>query len=176
MIHTSLQLYVVVLKCIKSAIWLKQNISVFNCQLWFLFHPEDFDDCSMWGVCDQLCEDRIGSHRCSCREGYVLEQHRYCRADVSSESFPSLFEQIFLTCCMLRFWMCERSIKLTFISIAPFPVGQPLWLLHWAAALLSGALLRTECCFSYSLAFVEHRKSVDWEADLCAFSFSEKSV
>uniref|UniRef100_A0A671YSP2 Low density lipoprotein receptor-related protein 2a n=1 Tax=Sparus aurata TaxID=8175 RepID=A0A671YSP2_SPAAU len=44
----------------------------------------DFDDCSMWGVCDQLCEDRIGSHRCSCREGYTLEQHRYCRADVST--------------------------------------------------------------------------------------------
>ncbi|XP_035811393.2 low-density lipoprotein receptor-related protein 2a isoform X1 [Amphiprion ocellaris] len=44
----------------------------------------DFDDCSMWGVCDQLCEDRIGSHRCSCREGYILEQHRYCRADTST--------------------------------------------------------------------------------------------
>uniref|UniRef100_I3JQD0 EGF-like domain-containing protein n=1 Tax=Oreochromis niloticus TaxID=8128 RepID=I3JQD0_ORENI len=49
----------------------------------------DFDDCSMWGVCDQLCEDRIGSHRCSCREGYILEQHRYCRAD-SSTGVPSL--------------------------------------------------------------------------------------
>ncbi|KAL7385074.1 hypothetical protein ABVT39_014795 [Epinephelus coioides] len=49
----------------------------------------DFDDCSMWGVCDQLCEDRIGSHRCSCREGYVLEQHRYCRADAST-GVPSL--------------------------------------------------------------------------------------
>ncbi|KAM7407483.1 hypothetical protein PAMA_003284 [Pampus argenteus] len=49
----------------------------------------DFDDCSMWGVCDQLCEDRIGSHRCSCREGYILEQHRYCRADVST-GIPSL--------------------------------------------------------------------------------------
>nr|XP_046260892.1 low-density lipoprotein receptor-related protein 2a isoform X2 [Scatophagus argus] len=44
----------------------------------------DFDDCSMWGVCDQLCEDRVGSHHCSCREGYILEQHRYCRADIST--------------------------------------------------------------------------------------------
>lgn len=50
-----------------------------NCDV----HPKDFDDCSMWGVCDQLCEDRTGSHRCSCRDGYILEQHRYCRADVS---------------------------------------------------------------------------------------------
>ncbi|XP_077472512.1 low-density lipoprotein receptor-related protein 2a isoform X9 [Stigmatopora argus] len=44
---------------------------------------QDFDDCSMWGVCDQLCEDRLGSHHCSCREGYILEQHRFCRADTS---------------------------------------------------------------------------------------------
>ncbi|CAG5865572.1 unnamed protein product [Menidia menidia] len=49
----------------------------------------DFDDCSIWGMCDQLCEDRIGSHHCSCREGYVLEQHRYCRADTST-GVPSL--------------------------------------------------------------------------------------
>uniref|UniRef100_A0A3B3R2I7 Low density lipoprotein receptor-related protein 2a n=1 Tax=Paramormyrops kingsleyae TaxID=1676925 RepID=A0A3B3R2I7_9TELE len=45
---------------------------------------EDFDDCQMWGVCDQLCEDRVGTHRCSCLDGYVLEQHRHCRANTSS--------------------------------------------------------------------------------------------
>jgi hypothetical protein len=50
-----------------------------------LFLGEDFDDCTMWGVCDQFCEDRMGTHRCSCREGYFLEQHRYCSANVSSE-------------------------------------------------------------------------------------------
>uniref|UniRef100_F7CLL4 Low-density lipoprotein receptor-related protein 2 n=1 Tax=Monodelphis domestica TaxID=13616 RepID=F7CLL4_MONDO len=44
----------------------------------------DFDDCKMWGVCDQLCEDRIGHHQCHCVEGYVLEQHRHCRANISS--------------------------------------------------------------------------------------------
>ncbi|KTF93084.1 hypothetical protein cypCar_00007596 [Cyprinus carpio] len=49
----------------------------------------DNDDCSLWGMCDQLCEDRIGSHRCSCRDGYLLEQHRYCRANPSS-GVPSL--------------------------------------------------------------------------------------
>uniref|UniRef100_A0A3B3I417 Low density lipoprotein receptor-related protein 2a n=1 Tax=Oryzias latipes TaxID=8090 RepID=A0A3B3I417_ORYLA len=48
-----------------------------------------FDDCSMWGECDQVCEDRIGSHRCSCLQGYVLEQHRYCRADIQT-GVPSL--------------------------------------------------------------------------------------
>ncbi|MCI4378615.1 hypothetical protein PGIGA_G00218000, partial [Pangasianodon gigas] len=51
----------------------------------------DFDDCQLWGVCDQLCEDRIGTHRCSCKEGYVLEQHRYCRANTSSGVASLLF-------------------------------------------------------------------------------------
>ncbi|XP_069081387.1 low-density lipoprotein receptor-related protein 2 [Pleurodeles waltl] len=49
----------------------------------------DFDDCKMWGVCDQLCEDRVGSHHCSCIEGYTLEHHRHCRANTSSGS-PSI--------------------------------------------------------------------------------------
>ncbi|KAI2660889.1 Low-density lipoprotein receptor-related protein 2 [Labeo rohita] len=49
----------------------------------------DYNDCSLWGMCDQLCEDRIGSHRCSCRDGYILEQHKYCRANPSS-GMPSL--------------------------------------------------------------------------------------
>ncbi|XP_025940300.1 low-density lipoprotein receptor-related protein 2 [Apteryx rowi] len=44
----------------------------------------DFDDCKMWGVCDQLCEDRVGHHQCHCVEGYVLENHRHCRANTSA--------------------------------------------------------------------------------------------
>uniref|UniRef100_A0A674KHH1 LDL receptor related protein 2 n=1 Tax=Terrapene triunguis TaxID=2587831 RepID=A0A674KHH1_9SAUR len=44
----------------------------------------DFDDCKMWGVCDQLCEDRVGHHQCHCVEGYFLEHHRHCRANTSS--------------------------------------------------------------------------------------------
>ncbi|XP_043931281.1 low-density lipoprotein receptor-related protein 2 [Protopterus annectens] len=44
----------------------------------------DFDDCKMWGVCDQICEDRTGSHHCSCVEGYFLEHHKHCRANTSS--------------------------------------------------------------------------------------------
>uniref|UniRef100_A0A803SZL0 LDL receptor related protein 2 n=1 Tax=Anolis carolinensis TaxID=28377 RepID=A0A803SZL0_ANOCA len=44
----------------------------------------DFDDCKMWGVCDQVCEDRVGHHQCRCVEGYVLEHHRHCRANTSS--------------------------------------------------------------------------------------------
>lgn len=138
LIHISLQLYVIVLNVFKVSFWLKRNKSVFNPHLLcFWFHGEDFDDCSMWGVCDQLCEDRVGSHRCSCREGYVLEQHRYCRAGASSEGHPLCFNRF-------SYLQCAR------ICIAPFTVCQSLWLLYWASALLSGSLLRTECCFSKS--------------------------
>lgn len=48
-----------------------------------LVHLTDFDDCKMWGVCDQLCEDRVGHHQCHCVEGYFLEHHRHCRANTS---------------------------------------------------------------------------------------------
>ncbi|XP_029461540.1 low-density lipoprotein receptor-related protein 2 isoform X2 [Rhinatrema bivittatum] len=44
----------------------------------------DFDDCKIWGICDQVCEDRVGSHRCSCVDGYVLEHHKHCRSNTSS--------------------------------------------------------------------------------------------
>ncbi|NXN98396.1 LRP2 protein, partial [Rhinopomastus cyanomelas] len=44
----------------------------------------DFDDCKMWGVCDQLCEDRVGHHQCHCVEGYFLEHHQHCRANTSA--------------------------------------------------------------------------------------------
>uniref|UniRef100_A0A452F8B2 Low-density lipoprotein receptor-related protein 2 n=1 Tax=Capra hircus TaxID=9925 RepID=A0A452F8B2_CAPHI len=43
----------------------------------------DFDDCQIWGVCDQICEDRVGHHRCHCVEGYVLERQKHCRANSS---------------------------------------------------------------------------------------------
>lgn len=70
----------------------EQSYTILSCILYnypcnYDFHPKDFDDCSMWGVCDQLCEDRTGSHRCSCRDGYILEQHRYCRADISGTCY-----------------------------------------------------------------------------------------
>ncbi|XP_019378305.1 PREDICTED: low-density lipoprotein receptor-related protein 2 [Gavialis gangeticus] len=38
----------------------------------------------MWGICDQLCEDRVGHHQCHCVEGYFLEHHRHCRANTST--------------------------------------------------------------------------------------------
>lgn len=48
-----------------------------------LFYCPDYNDCQIWGICDQLCEDRPGTHRCSCADGYFLEHGRVCKANVS---------------------------------------------------------------------------------------------
>ncbi|XP_015230707.1 PREDICTED: low-density lipoprotein receptor-related protein 2-like [Cyprinodon variegatus] len=45
---------------------------------------EDYNDCEIWGICDQLCEDRPGTHHCSCADGYFLEQGHLCKANVSA--------------------------------------------------------------------------------------------
>lgn len=128
-----------------------------------LFLGEDFDDCTMWGVCDQLCEDRMGTHRCSCREGYFLEQHRYCSANISSE-WP---------------WLSFNILQ----HIKPIPPGpkpsapQPSLLSASPCqpALLSGALLRTECCFSQSFASVDQWITIDQETDPSAFDHEASS-
>ncbi|XP_028331825.1 low-density lipoprotein receptor-related protein 2 [Gouania willdenowi] len=44
----------------------------------------DYNDCQIWGICDQLCEDRTGTHHCSCADGYFMEQGHVCRANVSA--------------------------------------------------------------------------------------------
>lgn len=43
----------------------------------------DYNDCEIWGICDQLCEDRAETHICSCVDGYFLEQNHICKANVS---------------------------------------------------------------------------------------------
>uniref|UniRef100_A0A665WHY5 Low density lipoprotein receptor-related protein 2b n=1 Tax=Echeneis naucrates TaxID=173247 RepID=A0A665WHY5_ECHNA len=45
---------------------------------------EHYNDCQIWGICDQFCEDRPGTHRCSCADGYFLEQGQVCKANVSA--------------------------------------------------------------------------------------------
>uniref|UniRef100_A0A4W3HU78 Low-density lipoprotein receptor-related protein 2 n=1 Tax=Callorhinchus milii TaxID=7868 RepID=A0A4W3HU78_CALMI len=64
------------------------------CPLGFVISPNarscvDFDECKLWGICDQLCEDQVGSQMCSCVEGYVLEHHKHCRANAST-GVPSI--------------------------------------------------------------------------------------
>uniref|UniRef100_A0A671Q6S8 Low-density lipoprotein receptor-related protein 2-like n=1 Tax=Sinocyclocheilus anshuiensis TaxID=1608454 RepID=A0A671Q6S8_9TELE len=43
----------------------------------------DYDDCKIWGICDHFCEDRPGTHHCSCADGYFLEQGHVCKANIS---------------------------------------------------------------------------------------------
>lgn len=51
----------------------------------FSSHVTDFDDCQIWGTCDQKCENRQGRHQCLCEEGYVLERGQHCKANNSCE-------------------------------------------------------------------------------------------
>ncbi|XP_032148954.1 low-density lipoprotein receptor-related protein 2 isoform X4 [Sapajus apella] len=43
----------------------------------------EFDDCQIWGICDQRCESRPGHHLCHCEEGYILEHGQHCKANDS---------------------------------------------------------------------------------------------
>ncbi|XP_022241765.1 low-density lipoprotein receptor-related protein 2-like [Limulus polyphemus] len=45
----------------------------------------DFDECSQWGYCDQLCLNTPGSFECSCASGYRLVPPRHCRAENSTQ-------------------------------------------------------------------------------------------
>nr|XP_012637337.1 low-density lipoprotein receptor-related protein 2 [Microcebus murinus] len=50
-----------------------------------------FDDCQIWGICDQMCEIRFGRHQCYCDEGYILEHERNCKANYSSGEASIIF-------------------------------------------------------------------------------------
>lgn len=41
---------------------------------------QDFNECSSWGFCDQLCLNKVGSFDCKCKDGYLLQGGRTCRA------------------------------------------------------------------------------------------------
>lgn len=37
------------------------------------------NECDLWGYCDQMCTDVLGSYRCMCNPGYQLEKQGTCR-------------------------------------------------------------------------------------------------
>ncbi|XP_053453877.1 low-density lipoprotein receptor-related protein 2 [Nycticebus coucang] len=51
----------------------------------------EFDDCQIWGICDQKCENQRGHIRCFCEEGYILEYERNCKANESSGQASVIF-------------------------------------------------------------------------------------
>ena len=41
----------------------------------------DLNECAQYGSCHQLCRNEKGSFKCSCANGYVLQNnHRSCKA------------------------------------------------------------------------------------------------
>lgn len=41
----------------------------------------DLNECSLYGMCHQLCTNEKGSYKCSCANGYLLEiNRRSCKA------------------------------------------------------------------------------------------------
>ena len=52
----------------------------------------DIDECSMFSPCQQECANTNGSYRCSCRNGYALENdNRTCRGNNYSFSLSDCF-------------------------------------------------------------------------------------
>ncbi|RUS81825.1 hypothetical protein EGW08_010417, partial [Elysia chlorotica] len=45
----------------------------------------DFNECSSWGFCDQICENLPGSFKCSCHVGYTMDNNNVCRAHNSQD-------------------------------------------------------------------------------------------
>jgi len=42
---------------------------------------KDINECETRGMCSQICTNRVGGYKCECKEGYVLEDHYFCRAE-----------------------------------------------------------------------------------------------
>uniref|UniRef100_A0AAY5KVE9 EGF-like domain-containing protein n=1 Tax=Esox lucius TaxID=8010 RepID=A0AAY5KVE9_ESOLU len=75
----------------------------------------DYDDCDIWGICDQLCEDRPGTHHCSCADGYFLEQGNHCRANISgtgSSIAISVLHIVVIICIWVKIY-CDIKDVLT---------------------------------------------------------------
>ncbi|ESP00656.1 hypothetical protein LOTGIDRAFT_112161, partial [Lottia gigantea] len=41
----------------------------------------DINECETPGTCSQLCTNTKGSFKCSCEEGYMLDENKHCRVD-----------------------------------------------------------------------------------------------
>ena len=47
----------------------------------------DYDQCKVWGTCDQVCTDGVGSSSCACNTGYTLQSNgKTCKASSGEES------------------------------------------------------------------------------------------
>uniref|UniRef100_H2YAY7 EGF-like domain-containing protein n=1 Tax=Ciona savignyi TaxID=51511 RepID=H2YAY7_CIOSA len=55
---------------------------------------KDFDECTVFGQCEQKCENTVGSFKCGCADGYIPEQshdHLHCKATPTAGAPRLLF-------------------------------------------------------------------------------------
>uniref|UniRef100_H2YAY4 EGF-like domain-containing protein n=1 Tax=Ciona savignyi TaxID=51511 RepID=H2YAY4_CIOSA len=55
---------------------------------------KDFDECTVFGQCEQKCENTVGSFKCGCADGYIPEQshdHLHCKATPTGLPFICFF-------------------------------------------------------------------------------------
>ena len=70
-------------------------IKVINCIV------TDHDECAS-SPCDHMCTNHDGHYQCSCRDGYVLRNSRYCDG---------------VSVCILATYMCVQLCNLHFVDI-----------------------------------------------------------
>lgn len=101
-----------------------------------LFCP-DYNDCQIWGICDHLCEDRPGTHHCSCADGYFLEQGHMCKANVSGTSHSS-----FICLLMHHLWGVSK-INMAYDTDA---FRKYVYLLEWNQIIWDNVTFFIRCC------------------------------
>ena len=78
----------------------------------------DRNECEEWNFCDQKCENTDGSFKCTCIEGYELEDRTYCKAKLS---YPKM--KIFFTHTDTIYTMDSRGNKRNAIANATAASG-----------------------------------------------------
>ena len=51
----------------------------------------DLNECEEWGYCDQKCENTEGHYKCSCVDGYDLNDNNVCQAKLTFPKMKLLF-------------------------------------------------------------------------------------
>ena len=83
---------------------------------------KNINECEIWGICSQHCEDSDGSYKCSCQPGFDLQtDNKTCTVTgiSSTSACISLFNKNRITGCYLIYvlWLCsDPNVKLVFAT------------------------------------------------------------
>ncbi|CAK8674679.1 unnamed protein product [Clavelina lepadiformis] len=84
---------------------------------------EDFDECSVFGVCEQICENTVGSYKCECADGYVKELHNnhiHCKAK-PADGAPKLLYSVGKN--ILTYHLETNAQDISVTDVSDFPLG-----------------------------------------------------